>query len=161
MTVDETPICISFLEIEREFLATMKQSDMDLLRVIARNAKDLLWLTGANMLGAPNPNLSLVNGLARCLMMEQLSLKFTVMDIGLSNNPKFDVKTTCDHVGKVLESGKGMSDKEFIQSKDILHIRRFYPDSKKNSLFRCRLKMENPVEKSRLVAVGRARLSIG
>ncbi|KAI1636396.1 putative polyketide synthase [Biscogniauxia mediterranea] len=160
-TVAETPLCISLLEFEHEFLATMTQADMDLLRVITRNARDLLWLTGANMLGAPDPDLSLVNGLARSLVMEQPSLGFTVMDIGTLTPSAFKMQTTCDYIGRVLMSRKEMNDKEFIQSNDLLYIRRVGPDFEMNSLFRRRLKMEDPIQKSSLATVRQARLSIG
>ncbi|KAK7966938.1 polyketide synthase [Apiospora aurea] len=80
--IETTPIspstlCLSLLELEHEFLATMSDVNMDRLKSLPNRVSNLLWLTGANMLGAPNPDLTLSSGLLRALGLEQPSLRLS------------------------------------------------------------------------------------
>ncbi|RYP20781.1 hypothetical protein DL765_002614 [Monosporascus sp. GIB2] len=156
-----TAICISLVEIEHAFLATMTQEEIELLRVLTRAASNILWLTGANMLAGLDPNLTLVNGFARALMMEQPSLKFAVMDVGPSNRLISNMPSICDNIGKAIGAGQGKDDKEFTQANGLLYISRFYPDTEANTQFRRRLNMEDSIQKRDLAAVRQAKLSIG
>lgn len=134
-------IWISLVELEHTLLATMDQREMDLLRSITDEAKTLLWLTGANMLGAqPKPSLTLSSGLSRSLMLEQPSLHFTVMDIGeFLNDPKHNQATTCENILSALDSClSDVDDREFIEQNGLLSIGRFSPDQDINMLFQRR-----------------------
>ncbi|KAI1278192.1 putative polyketide synthase [Xylaria sp. FL0933] len=162
--MSEQIICISLLELETEFLATLRPEDMDRLRSVTDVVTSLVWLTGANMLSAPKPDLTLSSGLSRALMLEQPSLRFAVTDIGSAdlNNPDA-IKATCENVLKTLITGRNVTtDTEFLQLGPLLHISRFYPDLPINSLFRQRLTPEDePMKLEPLGEIGLARLSIG
>ncbi|KAK0634886.1 polyketide synthase-like protein [Bombardia bombarda] len=158
MQFSKDTICISLLEIEREFLASMGQHDMDLLRGITNNVTSLLWLTGADMLGhSPNPALTLCNGLSRALMLEQPSLCFVTLDVGAPASALGvnNIHTTCANVVRALELTASSSsaasnetkDKEFIQHNGLLHISRFGPDLDVNSLFCRRLEPQTQTQK--------------
>ncbi|RYP41541.1 hypothetical protein DL767_000968 [Monosporascus sp. MG133] len=74
--------------------------DMDRLRKIPGVVTNPIWLTGANIIAAPHPDLTLSNGLSRALMLEQPSLGFTVFDLGATDFAKSDImSTTCENIG--------------------------------------------------------------
>src|SRR5688572_12369683 len=96
-------ICISLLEMEREFLATLTSKDMDRLRKVTDTVTTLAWVTGASMISDPNPDLALSSGLGRALMLEQPSLRFIVVDIGGFNSTDEEtMRTTCRNVVQAL-----------------------------------------------------------
>jgi hypothetical protein len=163
LSVHENPICISMLEMESEFLASMDQKGMNFLRTLTDNVSDLIWLTGANMLDKPNPNLSMAHGLSRALMLEQPSLRFSIVDLGSIDLATSDIETTCENVVRGLASYHDTDDKEFVQKDGLLYISRFVPDVETNSLFRRRLgpgTSQEPMAKVCLSEVSPARLSI-
>jgi len=153
-------VVISLLELEQEFMATVSSDDMDRLRKITDNVTSLLWLTGANMLSAPNPDLTLSSGLSRALMLEQPALRYTILDIGADVSKADLVAATCLNVSAALTHRYATDDSEFVQKDGILYISRFVPDMELNSLFRQRMGTED----MKLVPfgeVGPAKLSIG
>ncbi|KAK8070927.1 putative polyketide synthase [Apiospora hydei] len=140
-------VCISLLEIEGEFLATMSADDMNRLRLITDVVTRIVWLTGADMMEAPNPDLTLSSGLSRALMLEQPSLRFAVLDIGAANTADPNIMaTTCENLTRVLGTHYATDDTEFIQRGPLLNVSRFVPDLALNALFRERL--EEPQQQS-------------
>ena len=162
MQFSEEDICISLLEIEREFLATISSEDMDRLRAITDVVTSLLWLTGANMLSNdPDPDLTLSSGLSRTLMLEQPALRFSVLDVGKLKSES-DVLSTCENAMRALLTCHETDDCEFIQANGLMYVSRFGPDFPLNALFRRR--QDGPVdemEKETLRTAGSAQLSIG
>lgn len=161
--IDKNTICISLLEIETEFLATMEQDDMNRLRSVTNVVTDLLWITGTNMLSTSNesdPNLTLASGLSRALMVEQPSLRFSIVDIGKAHKFERDAPAICESLIRALIPFQDNDDKEFVYTKGLLYISRFGPDSELNSLFRRRLGMDEQLRKATLASAGLARLSI-
>ncbi|KAI0894281.1 putative polyketide synthase [Annulohypoxylon nitens] len=133
-------ICISVIELEEELLASMTQSDMDLIRLITDTSTDVIWITGANMLGTqPDPNLTLSRGLGRTLMAEQPSLRFTIVDVGSYKGQPSKIVDVCERIGEVLLPSYALDDHEFIYKDGLMYASRFSPDSEANSLFRSRL----------------------
>lgn len=164
--INERDICISLVETEREFLATMSPQALDRLRAVTNTATDLLWITGANMLGNdPDPNLTLSNGLSRALMLEQPNLRWSVLDIGSVQKQLVDqvkVNNVCENILKALVARYDKDDCEFISVNSLLHVSRYSPDSRANSLFRQRLDPQIvKVEKQTLAEINPARLTIG
>ena len=164
----EKDIAISLLEVEREFLPTISPQDMDRMRAITDVVTDLLWITGSNMLGdKPDPNLTLSSGLSRALMLEQPTLRYSVLDIGpvqqLLQGSKSNLLSTTENALKTLIAGYDKDDCEFIESHGLIHVSRYGPDFGVNSLFRRRLETQHTVEameKETLAAANPARLSI-
>ena len=154
-------ICISLLETEAEFLATVSPKDMDRLRVMTDNATDLLWVTGANMLGAsPDPNLTLSNGLSRALMLEQPTLRYSVLDLGPLAH--LDATAASENALKALVAAYDKDDAEFIEKDGLLHVSRYGPDFGVNALFRRRLGLNGERQTTQTLAEARpARLAIG
>ncbi|KAI1116262.1 polyketide synthase [Nemania sp. NC0429] len=126
-------ICISLVEIEHEILATMGQQEMDSLRIVTNSVKDLLWITGAGMLDSPNPDLTLSYGLSRSLMLEQPTLRWSLMDVGRVDDK--ESRALAASVGSALFFSRRGDDKEFIYSRELLYVNRFSPDYTLNELF--------------------------
>ncbi|CAJ2508383.1 Uu.00g134090.m01.CDS01 [Anthostomella pinea] len=161
-TLSGETVCISLLEIVEPFVATLSQNDLELLQGLTSTVNEIFWLTGADMLGAPNPDLTLVRGLARALMVEQPSLRLTVMDVGSLEALSSDLSSSCDMLIQVLQSHRDADDTEFIISDGLLYISRFEPDIAINSLFRRRTSRNHrPQGKTPLSAAQPATLSIG
>ncbi|KAI1735252.1 polyketide synthase [Xylaria scruposa] len=158
--IDRHTVVISLLEAENELLATMSPQDMDNLRAITDVVTDLLWITGASMLGTqPDANLTLSSGLSRALMLEQPALRFSIVDVGRlvqgNNTPE-----TYANIVKAMVSRYDKDDCEFIESNNLLFVSRYGPDFGYNSLFRRRTEQHSALEKQSVASVGRARLSI-
>nr|APX43996.1 polyketide synthase [Pestalotiopsis microspora] len=132
-------ICISMIEVEHELLASMGEAEMRLLRRITDNVSELLWLTGAGMLsGNPHPDLTLSGGLSRALMLEQPSLKFSVLDIGPIDATTTNVQSTCCNITMALTQESKVNDKEFVQKDGLMYISRFVSYPTFNDMFeRC------------------------
>ena len=154
-------ICISLLEIEQEFLATIKPQDTNRLRVMTDTITDLLWITGANMLGeAPDPNLTLSNGLSRALMLEQPALRFSLLDVGPVDLLGSRLNLACSHALKALVPKHAKDDCEYISKDGLMLISRYQPEHSINSLFRRRLEPQTSIQKQALASIQPARLSI-
>ncbi|KAF4611348.1 hypothetical protein G7Y89_g15665 [Cudoniella acicularis] len=164
IALSRSTICISMMEIEREFLASMGQEDMNLFRILTDTVTELLWLIGANMLDEPDPSLTMAHGLSRALMLEQPSLRFSALDLGPVGLALSNIESTCQIVKGVLHSFGDKDDKEYSQLNGLLYISRFVPDHRLNSLFRRRLgTQELPSQWKReepLIKVSPARLSV-
>ncbi|KAJ3578749.1 hypothetical protein NPX13_g1816 [Xylaria arbuscula] len=156
----EDTVVISVLELEKEILATIAPSDFKNLKTII-TANHILWLTGADVLYQPDPNLTLANGLARVLMPEQPSLHFSVVDVGSEINHGQDVHVTCDGIISALASCFVKEETEFVLSDGLLWISRLVEDSDFNAMFRRQLKLGDPIQKCSLSEASPARLSIG
>lgn len=155
--------CISMLELEYEFLASMDEEGMNNLRKITETVNTLIWLSGADMLGdRTNPDLTLSNGLSRALMLEQPALNFTVIDVGPSDTWS---ALTCQNAVAILARFRHKDckeeDKEFIQKDGLMYISRFGPDFEINSLFRRRLIKSDAITPGKLSTAHPARLAIG
>ncbi|OTB12751.1 hypothetical protein K445DRAFT_65805 [Daldinia sp. EC12] len=157
--ITEKDVCISLLEIEGEFLATMSPDNMNRLRVMTNTATDLLWFTGAGMLGStPDPNLTLSSGLSRALMLEQPTLRYSVLDVGPLQ--QLDFTTTCENALKALVANYDKDDCEFVEKDGLLHVSRYGPDFRVNSLFRRRLGHQKEKPLQTLAEAKPARLAI-
>ncbi|KAI5918405.1 polyketide synthase, partial [Camillea tinctor] len=167
--VKEDDMCVSLLEVEAEFLASINPKDMDRLRSVLDVVPDLLWVTGANMLGnAPDPNLTLSSGLSRAVMLEQPRLRWSILDVGPAfaqkqqrPDPK-EVENMCRNIVSGLVAFYEQDDCEFISVDGVVNVSRYAPDSETNSLFRRRLNPQTvKAETQTLAEANPARLTIG
>ncbi|OBR11662.1 Beta-ketoacyl synthase domain-containing protein [Colletotrichum higginsianum IMI 349063] len=170
--IKEDDVCVSLLETETEFLATLSPQSMDRLRAVTDVVADLLWVTGANMLGSePDPNLTLSNGLSRAMMLEQPRLRWSVLDVGhaLTQTKKENNKDAaevaaqvCSNILSGLVALYEQDDAEFISVDGLLHVSRYGPDVEVNSLFRRRLDPQTvKADAQTLADANPARLTIG
>lgn len=161
--IDDSTICLSLLELEQEFLASMDQLDMELLRGVTNNIKNIVWLTGGNFLEQSNPSLAMCKGLSRALMLEQPSLRFCNLDVSLSEDLGRNQYTTYRNVLQILIPRDSGDDKEFTQSGGLLYISRFYACNSLNKLFNRRISPRDAknIMKKSLGSAGVARMIIG
>lgn len=84
-----------------------------------------------------SPDLTLSSGLSRALMLEQPSLRFTILDIGSTSTRMTgsDCKRTCHDIEKVFSAGDVPEDQEFVSKSGLLHVSRFVPDNGLNDRF--------------------------
>ncbi|KAK7936648.1 polyketide synthase [Apiospora aurea] len=132
-----TWICL--LEAELELLATIADEDLTLLKRITNLGGQVLWLTGTDILGTPNPDLALSGGLSRALALEQPSLRFCVLDVGRIETSTAWLQRTCHNVVQAMTTHHQFDDKEFVQKGSSLYINRFCPEQELNSTFRHRI----------------------
>ncbi len=152
-------ITISLLELEEPLLAVMTPEEMDLVRKITDTTTDLVWLTGASYMDGTSPSLSLASGLSRALMLEQPSLRFVILDIGVATQMSKSNRTDiCSNIDKALFADDVPDDKEFVLKNGLLHISRFVPDAGLNSRFSQR-RNQQPSEMT-LEAASPAKLEI-
>ncbi|KAI1174368.1 putative polyketide synthase [Nemania sp. FL0916] len=158
--ISEKTICISMMEIEREILASMGEKEMNQLRVLTNSVKDLVWITGAGMLDNPNPDLTLSHGLSRALMLEQPTLRWSIMDVGRVEDHEPQILSKA--IANMLSFSRKGDDKEFIYSRELLFINRFSPDSTLNTLFSRRQSSSSTrLQLQELGKASPAKLSIG
>ena len=132
-----TWICL--LEIEHELLATIADEELTLLKRITNSSSQVLWLTGTDILGNPNPGLVLSGGLSRALALEQPSLRFCVLDVGRVETSAAWLQRTCHNVVQAMTPRHQADDKEFVQKGSLMYINRFRPEPNLNSAFRHRI----------------------
>ncbi|KAI0427506.1 putative polyketide synthase [Xylaria sp. FL1042] len=161
VVLSEDTICISMIEIEHDFLSRMDQTHMDLMRRITNTVSNLLWLTGGTTPNELNPNLSLVNGLSRALMLERPRLRFAVMTINIPDALGRGLMSTFNNILNALVSQSNTDDKEFSERDGLIYISRFVPWSETNQLFRRRLGWQQSAQPETLADAKLARLAIG
>lgn len=130
---------IATIELEDALLSCITEKDMLLLKVLTDNCSNLVWVTGGQLLQGARPELGIVYGLSRALMLEQPSLRFFVVDVDVdAKSPLAEIETTAVHVMNVLTQAVGESepDFEFIHASGMLHVSRFVPAETLNSMFR-------------------------
>lgn len=143
------------VELEKPFLSHMNDEEMTQLKAITDNATDLIWVTGGGMLTGNIPELSLVSGLSRAIMLEQPSLRFYTFDI---DNFESNMEQTSLNILSLFEQPQHLHDFEFVQQKDIVHVSRFIADKTLNSRFR--QKMGGQAAMKTLEETSQARIQI-
>ena len=126
---------ISTVELECALFPSISEEELQLFQSLVASASHILWLTGGNALRGQRPDFAVAPGLSRSVMLEQVALRFLVLDID-------DTSTNCErtvaNVLSVLVQGLDDStpDFEFAQRKGVLHVSRFEPDMGLNTTFR-------------------------
>ncbi|PYH88158.1 ketoacyl-synt-domain-containing protein [Aspergillus ellipticus CBS 707.79] len=119
----EDAFCISLLEIETPFLATVQAPDWQRLQTIVRLATGILWVTQGR---DGNPALGLVTGLSRTIRTELPQLPF----IELALEDSCTVEMASEHITHVFHTcvlTPGPVDEkeaEYEERNGILHINR-------------------------------------
>ncbi|KAI0146386.1 polyketide synthase [Xylariaceae sp. FL1272] len=165
-SVFDRAVCISLLELESTYLATMEQLELDALRRITNSVSTLVWVTGDGMLSGgekANPDLTLSGGLSRALMLEQPALRFAVIDVGTEALERQGMQHTTglNIISLLFSENADYDDHEYIQRDGILHVSRFTPERQGNTLFQRRLRTRHVTNETTLSEARPARLTIG
>jgi hypothetical protein len=145
---------IATIELEDPLLSCITEDEMRLVKILTDNCANLVWVTGGRLLQGSRPELGIVYGLSRALMLEQPSLRFFVVDVDIdARSPPSDIDTTAVHVLDVLTQAVEVPepDFEFIHAAGVLHVSRFVPAETLNSTFR-----EKQGAEKRTLALGKA-----
>jgi hypothetical protein len=130
---------IATIELEDPLLSRVTEDEMRLVKILTDSCANLVWVTGGRLLQGSRPELWIVFGLSRALMLEQPSLRFFVVDVDLdAKSPPADIDITAVHVLDVLRQAveEPEPDFEFIHDVGVLHVSRFVPAETLNSTFR-------------------------
>lgn len=127
---------ISTIELEIPVLSCLTEKQMVLIKHLTDHCTNLIWVTGGRLLHGGNPEMGVVFGLSRALMLEQPSLRFFPVDVTI--NAAQDVETVARHVTDVLHQAvhDPVPDFEFVSASGMLHVSRFIPDEFLNRVFR-------------------------
>ncbi|KAK9794411.1 hypothetical protein SCARD494_05481 [Seiridium cardinale] len=140
--ISKNTVCVSMLEVEHAFLGTMSSEEMAHLRQITDAVSCLLWLTSADVLVSPDPDMALAAGLFRALRLEQPSLSCLVMDLGPCRTSLCDLQAVCERISGCLVSIGTSDDTEFALRNGLVHVSRFGPDEGLNSQFTRRMVLQ-------------------
>ena len=156
VSIPERSRVIVTAELDKPLLSIASSQQLAFVQKITDSCSNLLWVTGGNLIAPKTPDISLVFGLARTIMAEQPSLKFSVVDI---DDPRTDVDLTVSNLVSILEAPfEQLVDYEYIQRDSIIHVSRFIADDNANRQFA--KKKAAAAENVLLRDVGSSQLSI-
>ena len=155
-TLPPSSTVLCTFEIEEPVLAHSTQSEMHAIKAITDNASNVLWVTRGDLMNGTQPNMALINGLSRSLMLEQPSLTFGTFDI---ERREVESKPTVANVMYALKQilSQPKPDFEFIERDGLLYVSRFVPEPELNSTF-SRRQQAHPVA-TKVAEVGASQLA--
>ena len=135
-TIPDGASVVIALELQDSFLSQMTEEEMIQLQTIVKRSSTIVWLTGANPITGTRPDLGLVSGLSRAIMLEHPALRFCTFAAGefISN-----IDVTAQHTLSLLggnDTEAFPDDLEFFQHDGLLHVSRFVPEGCLNERFR-------------------------
>lgn len=135
-TSKTTVICT--VELYNPLLTTLSETEMNSMKIITDNAAFILWIHGGGNINASRPDLAMVTGFSRSLVLEQPSLRFFTYDI---ENPEQDTAASVTNVLGSLDDlhDDDCKDLEIVEKNSIPHTQRFVPEEGLNSTFRQKL----------------------
>ncbi|KAL9091247.1 MAG: hypothetical protein Q9159_001542 [Coniocarpon cinnabarinum] len=150
-----TVVCL--FEAAEPLLAGSTDSEYHAVKVLTDNAANLLWVTNGDLLNGAQPDMGLVNGLSRALMLEQPSLTFSTLDLERGNT---DHKHTTNNIITVLTQllSEAKPDFEYVQKGGVLHVSRFVEEPEINATFTRRQRAG--LVPTRVADIGAAQLSV-
>jgi hypothetical protein len=130
---------VATVELDNPLLSNVTEDEMRLVKLLTDNCTNLVWLTGGRLLQGSRPEMGIVYGLSRALMLEQPSLRFFVIDVDTeATSSPSDIETAAASVTHVLTQAVQAPepDFEFVHAAGMLHVSRFLPAEALNSTFR-------------------------
>lgn len=126
---------ICTIELHKPFLATMSVTEMNSLKIMTDNATNILWITGGGQLDALRPELAMVSGFSRSLILEQPALRFFTFDI---DDPEANQGKSVANILATIEElhSNNIPDSETIEKEGIAYTSRFVPEEEMNEKFR-------------------------
>ena len=131
-----TVVCT--VELYEPMLTTLSETEMSSMKIITDNAAHILWIHGGGNINATRPDLAMVTGFSRSLVLEQPSLRFFTFDL---ENPEENMEAS---VANILASVDDLHDDdckdlEVVENNSIPYTQRFVPEEGLNSTFRQKL----------------------
>lgn len=121
-------------------LATATEDEFYAIQTITQLASSLLWITPGAVLDGKKPQFALVQGLARAVRAEQLSLDFRTIDVDLDSVTLQSVAKAVVRVSGLQQDSAGEDEKtresEYALARDDkLHISRLVRNRSLNNIF--------------------------
>lgn len=131
-----TVVCT--VELHEPILTTLSEIEMSSMKVMTDNAAFILWIHGGGNITATRPDLAMVTGFSRSLVLEQPSLRFFTFDIEC---PDQDIQASVTNILASIDDlhDDNYNDLEVVQKNGTPYTQRFVPEEKLNSTFRQKL----------------------
>lgn len=135
-TPGTTIVCT--VELHEPMLATLSELEMGSMKLMTDNAAFILWIHGGGNINATRPDLAMVTGFSRSLVLEQPSLRFFTFDI---ENPDQDISASVTNILASIDDLHDLeyNDLEVVQKNGTPYTQRFVPEEGLNSSFRQKL----------------------
>jgi len=135
-TPGTTVICV--VELYEPMLTTLSETEMSSMKIMTDNAANILWIHGGGNIKAVRPDLAMVTGFSRSLVLEQPSLRFFTYDI---DNLGVDQEASVTNILATLADvhTDDALDLETVQKNGIPFLQRFVPEEQLNKVFRQKL----------------------
>ncbi len=126
---------ICTVELYKPMLTTLTESEMSSTKIMTDQAAYILWVHGGGNMDAKCPNLAMVTGFARSLVLEQPSLRFFTHDI---DDPDADPEASITNIFRTLDDlhSEDCQDLEVVEKHGVPFTQRFVPDESLNETFR-------------------------
>lgn len=117
---------IMLAECEETLLANIEETEFEKIKHIIGNASSVVWITNGGLLKGKRPKFAMARGLARSIISEQASIKFTTLDIDLDHEK---VDRICEVTLDTVESQihRSSTEAEVILSRGRVYINRVLP----------------------------------
>ena len=131
-----TVICT--VELYEPILTTLTENEMCSMKILTDNAAYILWVHGGGNINATRPDLAMVTGFSRSLVLEQPSLRFFTYDI---EDPDLDTDASITNILASIDDVHDDTclDLELVEKNSIPFIQRFVPEEGLNITFRQKL----------------------
>ena len=126
---------ICTVELYEPMLTTLTESEMSSMKIMTDQAACILWVHGGGNMDAKRPDLAMVTGFSRSLVLEQLSLRFFTHDI---DDPDADPEASVSNIFRTLDDvhSEGCQDLEVVEKQGVPFTQRFVPEEGLNETFR-------------------------
>ena len=126
---------ICTVEVYKPILTTLNESEMSSMKIMTDQAAYILWVHGGGNMDAERPDLAMVTGFSRSLVLEQPSLRFFTHDI---DDPNADPEASIFNIFRTLDDmhGEDCQDLEVVEKQGVPFTQRFIPEEGLNEMFR-------------------------
>lgn len=126
---------ICTVELYEPMLTTLTESEMSSMKIMTDQAAYILWVHGGGNMDAERPDLAMVTGFSRSLVLEQPSLRFFTHDI---DDPDADPEASITNIFRTLDDvhSDDCQDLEVVEKHGIPFTQRFVPEEGLNETFR-------------------------
>lgn len=126
---------ICTVELYEPMLTTLTESEMSSMKIMTDHAAYILWVHGGGNMDAERPDLAMVTGFSRSLVLEQPSLRFFTHDI---DDPDANTEVSITNIFRTLDDvhNESCQDLEVVEKQGVPYTQRFVPEENLNETFR-------------------------
>lgn len=128
-------ITLSLLELEQPFLDKLSKFDFDGVKMVVLNSEKLFWITAGD-----DPALEIVDGFARCMMSENVGIKFQLLHLSKETGLRYGPSLA----SRILESDS--IDNEYGEVDGVLQIARIFKSYSQSESIRHHLEDSTRIE---------------